>query len=158
MGLMQSEAITVRKIKGKGRGVFARRLIADGEIIERVPVIVVPAEQIRDAHGQDDLLRYVYEWGQGTVALALGYGSLYNHSYEPNARYEDLDGRTKLFVALREIGAGEEITINYNGEPDDRSPVWFDVVDRSYSDRSRRAGPRRGENPTSPSIGTVVQI
>jgi SET domain-containing protein len=28
---------------------------------------------------------------------------------------------------VREITAGEEITINYHGEPDDPSSVWFDL-------------------------------
>jgi hypothetical protein len=56
-----------------------------------------------------------------------GYGSLYNHSYRPNARYVDLAGRTKVFTALRDIAAGEEITVNYNGEPGDVTPVGFEV-------------------------------
>jgi SET domain-containing protein len=62
------------------------------------------------------------------VAVALGYGSLYNHSYTPNARYDDESPQIKIFTAIREIAAGEEITINYNGEPSDESPVWFKVV------------------------------
>ena len=61
-------------------------------------------------------------------ALALGYGSLYNHSYRPNARYEDVGPRTKSFLAIRDIG-GEEITVNYNGKPRSRTAVWFDVVE-----------------------------
>ena len=32
------------------------------------------------------------------------------------------------FKALRDIAAGEEITVNYNREPQDRSPVWFEVL------------------------------
>jgi SET domain-containing protein len=41
----------------------------------------------------------------------------------------DLPDRTKLFTAIRNIAAGEEITVNYNGEPGDRTPVGFDVVE-----------------------------
>ena len=67
-----------------------------------------------------------FEWGRGTVA-PLGFGSLYNHSYEPNARYEDCRA-DQVFVAIRDIADGEEITVNYNGEPGDRSPVWFEVI------------------------------
>ena len=63
------------------------------------------------------------------LALALGYGSLYNHSYRPNARYDDVGQRTKLFTALRAIEPGEEITINYNGDPEDGSPVGFEVIE-----------------------------
>jgi SET domain-containing protein len=32
------------------------------------------------------------------------------------------------YVALRDIAPGDEITINYNGATDDRSPLWFEVV------------------------------
>ena len=123
----QSELITVKRIPGKGRGVFARREIARGEEIERVPVIVIPERDIYTDEGNSLLSTYVFAWGQKTVALALGYGSLYNHSYRPNARYRDNGQQTKVFTALRRISAGEEITINYNGEPGNRAPMWFDV-------------------------------
>jgi SET domain-containing protein len=146
MAFLQSDAIEVKQIRGKGRGVFARRAIRQGETIERVPVLVLPATELGEAHGANHkngssngngngkpragtgLWEFTFEWGKGTVALALGYGSLYNHSYNPNARCDDYGARTKVFTALRDIAPGEEITINYNGEPDDRSPVWFDPV------------------------------
>jgi len=62
------------------------------------------------------------------VAIALGYGSLYNHSYTPNAHYRDIGRRSKEFLAVRDIAAGEEITVNYNGDPQDRTAVDFEVV------------------------------
>jgi SET domain-containing protein len=129
MAFTQSDAIEVRRVKGKGRGVFARRLIRRGEVIERVPVLVLPVEEVRNATHWTGLAGYCFQWGQGTLALALGYGSLYNHSYHPNARYDDASGPTKIFTALRDIAAGEEITVNYNGGPEDHSPVGFKVVD-----------------------------
>ena len=51
------------------------------------------------------------------MALALGHGSLYNHSFRPNARYDDVGPQTKEFTAMRDIAPGQEITVNYNGEP-----------------------------------------
>jgi SET domain-containing protein len=135
MALTQSVAVEVRQVKGKGRGVFARRAIPEGEVIETCPMLVLPAEQVGDDPARHALAGYTFVWGRGTVALALGYGSLYNHSYQPNARYEDVGGRTKRFVALRDIAAGEEITVNYNGEPGDRSPVWFDVTEGKTTPR-----------------------
>ena len=63
----------------------------------------------------------------------MGYGSLYNHSYRPNARCDDESGQTKVFRALREIAPGEEIVVNYNGEPEDETPVWFKVIDSETS-------------------------
>jgi SET domain-containing protein len=49
------------------------------------------------------------------IVPSLGYGSLYNHSYRPNARYDDEGGQAKVFRTLRDIAAGEEITVNYKG-------------------------------------------
>ncbi len=129
MAHVQSDAIEVKRVKGKGRGVFARRDIHEGELIERVPVLVLPVEEIRDSEGWNGLAGFCFMWGRGQVAVALGYGSLYNHSYRPNALYEDLGPRTKQFRALRDIATGEEITINYNGDPTDPEDVGFDVVD-----------------------------
>ena len=89
--------------------------------------------------GQDDvpLLRqtrlehYYFEWGHDCqqAAIALGYGSLYNHSYTPNARYVFRESEECLeFIALREIQAGEEITINYNNlEESAANPLPFTV-------------------------------
>jgi SET domain-containing protein len=133
MSFTQSAAIEVKRIKGKGRGVFARRLIRRGESIERVPMLVLPAGQSKGGSVVSD---YCFAWGRGTVALALGYGSLYNHSYRPNARYDDVGPQTKEFTALRDIQPGEEITVNYNGEPRNRSAVWFEVVEGSTRTRT----------------------
>jgi hypothetical protein len=36
--------------------------------------------------------------------------------------------RTIAFTAVRDIGNGDEVTINYHGTPDDDSPVWFQTV------------------------------
>jgi SET domain-containing protein len=129
MALTPSPSIEVRRIGGKGRGVFARELIREGSIIERAPVIVIPAVEIDENPYDTVLTRYCFQWGRNSVALVLGYGSLYNHSYRPNAYYRDLRSRVKEFVALREIQPGEEITINYNGSPHDKSDVGFRAVE-----------------------------
>lgn len=142
MALWQSDAIEVRRSKGKGRGVFARRAIGEGEVIERVPILVVPAEELKRGADWTSLGPYCFLWSRHTVALALGYGSLYNHSYRPNARYDDKGQRTKVFTALRDIEPGEEITVNYNGDPDDPAGVGFAVVETAES-RAPNRGRRR---------------
>ena len=133
MGFTQTSAIEAKQTKGKGRGVFARRLICDGEVIERVPVLVLPVGETKSNSGTTRMGDYCFEWGRGTVAVALGYGSLYNHSYKPNARYDDESGQTKVFRAIRDIAPGEEIVVNYNGEPGDETPVWFKVMESEPS-------------------------
>jgi hypothetical protein len=103
-------------------------LIGEGEVIERVPVLALPVGEIRCDSGPTGMAEYCFDWGRGTVALALGYGSLYNHSYQPNARYDDESGQTKVFTAIRDIAVGEEITVNYNAETCDETPVGFKVM------------------------------
>jgi uncharacterized protein len=125
--LMQhSDQVYVKRVKGKGRGVFARCAIAKGSIVEKVPVLIVPIKHLVGGLQNPILQKYFYIWGHDTVAVSLGYGSLYNHSYTPNADYEH-DPGCLVYRALRNIERGEEITINYNGNPKDRSPMAFDV-------------------------------
>jgi SET domain-containing protein len=115
---------------GKGRGVFAETRIRCGEVIDSSPVIAFPKSQWKYIN-KTVLHHYCYFWGETFEdgAVVLGLGSLYNHSYEPNAMYvHHLDELTMDYVAIKDIEQGEEITINYNGSPDDRSPVWFDVL------------------------------
>lgn len=127
MPLQPSDLIEVRRSQGRGRGVFARKFIPAGTVIERVPMLVFSSKEIHLDGVPTTLYHYCFEWGQETVAIALGYGSIYNHSYSPNARYDDIAQRTKIFSAIQDIQPGEEITINYNGDPDDRSPMEFEV-------------------------------
>lgn len=126
---VQSELINVKKVRKKGRGVFARTNIAKGTIIERVPVIVVPVQEVFGQRSKTKLADYVFKWSNDTVAVALGYGSLYNHSYRPSANYYFEGSQTQVFVAIRDIDSGEEITVNYNGDPKSRKGVGFDVVE-----------------------------
>ena len=126
-----SRSVVVGVSRGKGRGVFARRSIATGEVFETAPVLVIPKAHW-SAIEKTTLFDYTFEWGwEGEdAALALGYGSLYNHSYSPNARYtKRLEDAVIDFSALRPIEPGEEILVNYNGEPNDRAPLWFPAQD-----------------------------
>jgi SET domain-containing protein len=146
MAFTHSDSITVKRIKGKGRGVFALRRIRKGEVIERVPMIVMTAKEFEDEVSGSSLSNYCFAWGRDQVALALGYGSIYNHSYTPNARYEDVGPQTKVFLALRAIEPGEEITVNYNGRPSSRSKVWFEVIE-SNDRPPRRSRPALNGRP-----------
>jgi len=118
MAQCQSQLIEVKWISGKGRGVFARENIGKGAVIERVPVLTLPIEEVFSRNARSTLSEYVFRWRDGEVAIALGYGSLYNHSFRPNARFYSEGRLMQVFVALRDIEAGEEITINYIGSSD----------------------------------------
>jgi uncharacterized protein len=41
----------------------------------------------------------------------------------------DYDYNTITIKTVRSIGAGEELTINYNGTWNNKKKVWFDVKD-----------------------------
>jgi hypothetical protein len=122
-------ALQVRDSGAKGRGVFAGRTFRADEVIEVAPVIVIP--DIQWPHIEPtELYHYSFSFGPDLqhAAIALGYGSLYNHSYTPNTHFHLMwEERTIRFVALRDIAEGEEILVNYNGWPSDQSPIWFEV-------------------------------
>ena len=120
----------VSTAEGKGRGVFTDKRLHKGETIESAPVIEFPEEEWEHI-GETVFGVYCFFWGENFKdgAMVLGNGSLFNHSYSPNAIYcRRLSDKVMDFIAIRGIEAGEEITINYNGDPDDKDPVWFDVV------------------------------
>ena len=119
------------KIPGAGRGVFATKNIRKGELIERCPAIPFSIDDPSNAD-KGILERYCFYFGEssnvkGRLAIVFGYGSLYNHSYEPNAKYIRRPAKQVMdFVAIKNIKKGEEITTNFNGTPTDMTPVWFD--------------------------------
>lgn len=116
----------------RGRGVFAERGFAAGEIIETSAVVLLqtPFETL-----PPEIKTICFNWGAlcgiGSVqALALGYGSLYNHNNPANTRYEAVPENLALkFIAVRDIRSGEELTINYNAAVGRENQVdnnWFD--------------------------------
>jgi SET domain-containing protein len=121
---LHSQLIETKWVGKKGRGVFALTKIPKGTVIERVPVVTFPAAEIFGSTRQSKLAQYVFNWDDGAVAIALGYGSLYNHSFRPNAEFYSEGRLTQVFWAIRDIDAGEEITVNYNGPQRN-----FDVVE-----------------------------
>ncbi|WP_439623725.1 SET domain-containing protein [Gemmata sp.] len=119
--------LIVRKARGMGRGVFAGRAFRKGEVIEVCPVIRMPSAPVGSLGVLD---HYVFKWGPGgeALAVALGYGSLYNHSPTPNARFSPRTARDDIvFRASRDIAAGEQIVIDYEWTEEDyaafRAPV-----------------------------------
>ncbi|GAB6989302.1 SET domain-containing protein [Paenibacillus pini] len=111
------------------RGVFAKEDIAKGTLFHEAPVIPYPNEE--HVHIEKTLLAdYMFEYGANHTAMLLGYGMLFNHSYDPNADYElNFDNHTVDFFAFKDIKAGEEIFINYNGEVENDEPLWFNKTD-----------------------------
>jgi len=122
-------SLYIKQSPGKGKGIFTNQAIKSGTLVEIAPVIVLP---VKDSTLIDQTLLYNYYflWGDAhkNYAICLGYGSLYNHSYSPNCIYETYyEDEVIHFIAIKDIAAYEELTVNYNHDPEDQKPVWFDL-------------------------------
>jgi len=117
------------RIPDSGRGVFARQAIKKGELIESCPVIEIPENDLASLN-ESILVTYFFSFGKKKerLMIALGFGSLYNHSYKPNARYQENPKEGVIdFIAIQDIKNDEEITTNYNyGNPKNTNPLWFE--------------------------------
>ena len=108
---------------------FTRESIPAGTVIEIAPVIVMSGDD-RKLLDQTLLHDYIFEWGEQSdrCCMALGYVPIYNHSYQSNCEYVMHFKKEIITVrTVREITAGEELFINYNGDWDKETEVWFDV-------------------------------
>lgn len=112
------------------RGVFAAQNIKKSELIEKCPIIKISKNDTANLK-ESILTTYFFYFDKGAefLVVALGFGSLYNHSYEPNAIYRiNQKEQTISFTALKKIKKNEEITFNYSfGNPKDKAPLWFEV-------------------------------
>jgi len=114
----------------KGRGVYTTKKIAAGTTIEISPVLELSAKDRKQIEGTL-LYHYIFEWGDNKkkAALGMGYISMYNHSYDANCEYEmDYDENIMTIKTVKDVKAGEELHINYNAVPDDKTPLWFDAI------------------------------
>jgi hypothetical protein len=124
-----SPSVFVAKSKGKERGMYTNAGLEAGMVVEIAPVIVMSGEE-RKQLDQTLLHDYIFEWGgnKKECCMALGYVPLYNHSYKSNCYYE-MDFKKKIITVKtsRKIKKGEELFINYNGDWNNSTPVWFDA-------------------------------
>ena len=113
----------------RGRGVFTTERIEADTIIEISPVIVMTKVD-RELLDKTLLHDYIFEWGteKNQCCMALGFVPVYNHSYNSNCEYEmDFEAELIKIRTVRSIEAGQELFINYNGDWNDSTPVWFDA-------------------------------
>jgi SET domain-containing protein len=126
---MDSFPTYIRKVRGKGWGAFCAELIPKGAVFEISPLLPLTVRESRLMSGSS-LEPYWYEFGQRGRAIALGLGSIMNHSDEPNCSFRfSKNRRTLTFYALRDIPAHEELTHDYG---------WKEASYRAYG---IKAGP-----------------
>ena len=116
----------------KGRGVFAARDFEESELVEECVTVLLyqPFDTL-----SVPLQTRVYNWGElsgspEASAIALGFGSLYNHDNPANMTYlADEEHSTIKYLAVRRIDKDEELTVNYNdtgGDPTSDEDDWFE--------------------------------
>ncbi len=120
----------ISETDNKGRGVFTNAAIKEGTVVETAPVIVMSSAD-RKLLDQTLLHDYIFEWrpnDEEMCCMALGWAPIYNHSYASNCEYfMNYDDNTIMIQTVRDIEAGEELTINYNGDWNNETKVWFDA-------------------------------
>ncbi len=101
----------IKKINDKiGWGVFCNDKINKDEIIEICYCIAIHESYL-------EFSDYFFSPDRSecdTQLLSFGYGSIYNHSNNPNITYErSLSDKLIIFKAKRDIEIGEELCHNY---------------------------------------------
>ncbi|KAG0704298.1 hypothetical protein DFH29DRAFT_802190 [Suillus ampliporus] len=121
--VLNREECYIKNAEGKGRGVYASRVIPPQTVIEVSPVLLFTRSEYED-HGRHTILdHYTFKWRDGRMALALGLGSLFNHSSHPNLIYTiDRAHECIRYTSARTINPGEELCIFYGHK------LWFDPV------------------------------
>jgi SET domain-containing protein len=122
---MRNDALVIRILGPKGRGVVARDRIGAKQRIEIAPAIEL-SEEDTDAIERSVLDHYYFAHpkDQDGGLFVLGFAALMNHSDTPNvvtrAVFDQQSGWQLISNTLRDIDAGEELTRKYS------CPVWFD--------------------------------
>lgn len=112
----------------RGRGVFTAESINDKSLIEICPLLTIPSKQVAAIH---ETVFHDYYFllpdSAGAACIPLGYGCLYNHSKTPNAEAR-IDNEQLEIHATKNILAGGEIFIDYQGADKNFDEVWFEVL------------------------------
>jgi SET domain-containing protein len=127
---MIQQYLYIDSSEGRGRGVYTREDIPTDTVVEVSPVLVMTGEE-RRILDLTLLHDYIFEWGEqrDRCCVAMGYVSLYNHRSPSNCEYFMEYEEEIMFVkTVRDIRAGEELTINYNGSSGNSDPVWFEAL------------------------------
>jgi uncharacterized protein len=115
--------IYVASSRNKGRGVYTSKRIYRHDIVEVCPVIPLTVEEVK--HVDMSVLKWhLFMWPADGErywkdkwtgsCMTLGYGSVYNHSADPNMKwYARRSTNEIVFYAIRDIKPGEELTHDY---------------------------------------------
>jgi hypothetical protein len=148
-------------IGGAGRGLFATRSFAAGEVVSISPALILPKHIIGSPNADTVMLNYAFSVSGSDVALLpLGLGAMSNHGgSESNMAVDwfdwssgssgvipsavsdysvyELESRKFApvdiaYVARRAISAGEELTIDYGSEWNKAWEIYLSSVALNY--------------------------
>lgn len=133
---MKTKVIQTKKM---GRGVVANKAFLKGDIIEASPCLTWNQDSEKLIH-KTDLDFYVFNDDNSGSVLALGVGSLFNHSAKDNATYKyNKETNELIFMATKKIKKGQQIFIDYGYDP---------VVEAARKSRYLRKHPSTDALPT----------
>jgi SET domain-containing protein len=110
------EKIKMKVTKKMGRGMFATQSIKKGEYIHYAEIVTLKWSEMKNIK---TLNQYTFYYDQKYVALALGYGSLFNHSFNNNLKTWMVEKGNRwviAFQATRPIKKGEQLFIYYGDD------------------------------------------
>ena len=127
--------LEVKEHPHKGYICVAASDIQPHSLIERCPTIKFEISSLIKLHeyllGRSIFHDYVFT-DKGYAYFAMGYGGIYSHADEPNARwsikYDESARETIEIRAMKPISKGDEITIKYTYNP---KMLWFEQENSS---------------------------
>ncbi|CBQ68183.1 conserved hypothetical protein [Sporisorium reilianum SRZ2] len=138
----------------RGRGVYATTRIPADMLIEISPVLLFPPDEYARHGSKTQLDGYTFVWkrtsgGAAIMALALGLGSLFNHDARgPNVKWTlDYGTHSIMYRTVREVGAGEELTISYGS-----GRMWWEPELSEAQKRVEEEEARRRQDPVEEAL------
>jgi SET domain-containing protein len=130
---MMSDLFECRLINAKkGRGLFAKKDILKGTILDKSDLLLITEEDYKIIENTI-IGNYIFEWTDEsntnlTSAILFSPMELMNHSYNNNVNWE-LFKKEKIieFKTIKDVKKGEELTVDYNNGDEGEDVVWFDV-------------------------------
>jgi uncharacterized protein len=125
--LHNNNQIMIRQSIIHGLGVFATTVFTKNELIEKAPIILgSKKDYLFIEHTVLHDYYFLTKSNTNPFVIGLGLASFYNHSSSANAYYRiNIYEQSISFFAAKHIITNDEITINYNGKPEDKNPIIF---------------------------------
>lgn len=120
MFLISEKNWEAREVKGKGQGIFVKQDIPAGTVIgDYTGRVIHPKDEDTVESGEHFYLMYYHDYASIYPDLTRPGIHLLNHSCTPNTWMYTHRGHT-LYFAIRRIFKGEELTVSYLLDPQDK--------------------------------------